>query len=451
MAAAAAVLILLTAGAVQAAPAEKVLGERQVLPNGLVWLFSPQPALPLVTLNLVIKTGVLQEPPGKAGLANLTAGLLASGTAKRSAQQISEEFDFLGARFGAGGGQDFATLSLTVLKKDVPKALEVFRDVLLNPAFKPEEISRLVERLKGRLQSDEDEPGVVAGRAFRKVLYGNFPYWYPIIGTPESLPTITREDIAGFHRTYYRPNNAVLALVGDLTPAEAAALVQDTFGNWEKAALPERDLPPVPREGGCRAVKIDKDITQANIVVGKVGIDRANPDFYALQVMNYIFGGGGFASRLMDNIRDNRGLVYSIHSSFDPGMAPGPFNISLETKNAQGNEAIEQVRRETERIRQRPVTDKELADAKSYLIGSLPMKMDSNAKRAWLMAYVELYGLGLDYPWRYPEIVRGISRQDIQAVAEKYLQPDGWVMVVVGKQDEIKLKLPEGWTVQDKP
>jgi len=448
---AAALLLLMGVSTALAAPGNKVLGDRQVLANGLVWLFSEQKTLPLVTLNLVIKAGVLQEPAGKEGLANLTAGLLASGTATRTAQQIAEAFDSLGVKFGAGGGQDFATVSLTVLKKDVPKAMAVFRDVLFNPTFRPEEVSRLVERLKGQLKSDEDEPGVVAERAFRKTLYGIFPYWHPVIGTPEGLSAITREDLQGFHRTYYRPNNAILALVGDLTPAEAAALVQEYFGGWEGGELPPQKLPNLPQEAGCRAIAIDKDITQANIVLGKVGITRDNPDFYALQVMNYILGGGGFASRLMDNIRDNRGLVYGIHSSFDPGVAPGPFDISLETKNTQGNEALEQVRRELDRVRQELVTEKELADAKSYLIGSLPMKMDSNAKRAWLMAYVELYGLGLDYPWRYPEIVRAISRQDIQKVAQKYLTPEGWVLTVVGKQSEINLKLPVGWAVEAKP
>jgi zinc protease len=164
--------------------------------------------------------------------------------------------------------------------------------------------------------------------------------------------------------------------------------------------------------------------------------------------MNYILGGGGFASRLMDNIRENRGLVYNVHSSIEPGLEPGPIDVSLETKNASGGEAVTEVLNELDRIRRDLVTEKELADAKSYLIGSLPMKMDSNAKRASLLGYAELYGLGLDYPWRYPEILEKITRDDVLQAARKYLDPEKYALVVVGKQKDITLNLPPQWQQQ---
>jgi len=181
-------------------------------------------------------------------------------------------------------------------------------------------------------------------------------------------------------------------------------------------------------------VMIDKDITQANIIMGHLGIARNNPDFYACQVMNYLLGGGGFASRLMDDIRVNRGLAYSVSSSFSPGLEPGPFVVSLETKNASAGEAITQVVAQLRRIMTDPVTPEELKDAKSYLIGSFPRKMDSISKRAWLLGYVEVYGLGLDYPWRYPELIEHLTPGDIQKVAEKYLHPEKYLLVVVGKK-----------------
>ena len=193
-------------------------------------------------------------------------------------------------------------------------------------------------------------------------------------------------------------------------------------------------MPPLNER---RVVVINKDISQANIILGNLGIARANPDFYALQVMNYILGGGGFASRLLDNIRVNRGLAYSVSSQFDPGLEPGPFVVALETKNPSAGEAVEQVLAEIKRIREEPVTGAELNDAKSYLIGSFPRKMDSLAKRAWLMGYAEFYGLGLDYPWRYPELIRNLTPTDIQKVAQKYLHPDKYLLVVVGKKAEI--------------
>jgi zinc protease len=425
-----------------------VLGQRFQLANGLIVLFSQQSDLPMVTVDLTLKAGALFDPAQKEGLANLTAALLRYGTKSRTAQQIAEEIDFLGASFSSGAGRDVANLKLTVLKKDLAESLKIFQDVLMNPRFAAQEIQAMVQRLKGTLKSQEDEPGIVASRAFRRNLYGDYPYGFPEIGTAESLVKIYGGDLVKFHRQYYRPNNAILTIVGDLTVEEAQKIAEEFFGRWEAGELPAPPPPPSPRVSKPTVVKIDKDITQANIILGQVGIKRTDPDFYAFQLMNYILGGGGFSSRLMDNIRENRGLAYSVNSSFEPGLEPGPFDISLETKNASGGEAVTEVLKEIDRIRRDLVDEKELADAKSYLIGSLPMKMDSNAKRAALLGYVELYGLGLDYPWRYPDILNKITRDDILNVARKYLDPERYLLVLVGKQQDIKLTLPSEWQQQ---
>jgi zinc protease len=408
-----------------------------VLPNGLVWLFSQQTSLPLVTLNLLIKGGTLLDPPGKEGLANLTALLLNQGTKTRTATQIAQEVDFLGARLKAEGQDDFALLSLTVLKKDLPGGVALFQDVLRNPVFAPEEMRRKVSQLQASFKTDEDEPGVVAARAFDRRLFGPNPYGHPPKGTPQGLAAITPKDLEVFHSRYYRPNNAILSLVGDLSPAEAQKVVTQFFGAWEPAPLPELKLPPPPPLSGTELQVIDKNITQANIIWGHLGMARENPDFYAFQIMNYILGGGGFASRLMDNIRENRGLAYSVGSSFEAGLEPGSFTIILETKNATALVAIEQALKEVERLRSQPVAQAELEDAKSYLIGSFSRKMDSLGKRAWLMSYVELYGLGLDYPWRYAGLIRDLTPVAIQKVAAKYLHPERFLLVVVGNQKEM--------------
>lgn len=426
--------IFLVSSAALAAPETRVLGTRQKLPNDLIWLFSQQSELPLVTLELIIKAGTLEDPPGKAGLANLTAALLLNGTKTRSSAKIAEELDFMGAHLGASGGDDCATVSLTVLKKDLGPALDLFKDILLNPTFPAAEMQRKVSQIKAALISDEDDPMVVASRAFAKNLYGSFPYGHPVRGTPQGLSAITRADLVAFHRTFYRPNNAVLSLVGDLTPDEARQWVTKIFGGWAAIPIPPAKLPPIPPLTQRQEVVIDKDISQANIIMGSLGMARRNPDFYAFQVMNYILGGGGFASRLMDDIRVNRGLAYSVSSSFSPGLEPGPFAVSLETKNASAQEAIDQVVAQMQRIRTQPVTPEELQDAKSYLIGSFPRKMDSMSKRAWLLGYVEVYGLGLDYPWRYPELIQHLTPADIQQVADKYIHPEKYLLVIVGKK-----------------
>jgi zinc protease len=338
---------------------------------------------------------------------------------------------------GASGGDDFAGLSLTVLKKDLAAGLDLFQDVLLHPAFAPEEVTRKVAQIQAGLKSDEDEPGIVASRIFHQDLFGNFPYGHPARGTQKGLAAITPKDLAEFHRRYYRPNNAILTVAGDLTREEARKWVSRIFAPWASSPITPVKLPQVSPLKESRVVVVDKDITQANIILGHLGIARSNPDFYTLQVMNYLLGGGGFASRLVENIRVNRGLVYAVASQFDAGLEPGLFAVSLETKNRSSREAVEQVLAEMERMRREPVSPRELDDAKSYLIGSFPRKMDSLSRRASLMGYVEFYGLGLDYPWRYPELIQKVTAEEIQKAAGKYLHPDKYLLVVVGKKSEM--------------
>ena len=431
------IVILAATAAAQGSAPPQVLGVRQELPNGLVWLFSEQRSLPLVTVKVLIKGGVLRDPPGKAGLANLTALLLTQGTKKRSATQIAEEVDFLGARLSASGNEDYASVGLTVLKKNLEPGLDLLKDVLFNPAFSAEEIKRKVSQLKASFQTDEDEPGIVASRAFRQRLFGKNPYAHPPKGTPEGLTAIDSKDLGAFHEKFYRPNNAIVTIAGDLSVEEAKEWVTRIFGDWKAAPLPELKVPSPPEIKSAEKIIIDKNITQANIILGHLGVARNNPDFYALQLLNYILGGGGFSSRLLDNIRENRGLAYSVASGFEAGVEPGAFAIDLETKNPSAGEAVNLVIREVEKIRSQPVSATELEDAKSYLIGSFPAKMDSVAKRAALLAYVELYGLGLDYPWRYPSLIKNLTPADLQKAAEKYLHPERYLLVVVGKKSEL--------------
>ena len=277
----------------------------------------------------------------------------------------------------------------------------------------------------------------MASRAFHRRLFGPNPYANPPKGTPAGLKAIKRQDLVDFHKKYYRPNNAILTIVGDLSLEEAQAWVEKMFGEWEADPVSQPEVPPPPKLTAAETVVIDKNITQANIIWGNLGIARKNPDFYALQVLNYILGGGGFSSRLLTNIREKRGLVYSAGSGFDAGLEAGAFAISLETKNKSAGEAVAQVIQEVEKIRTQPVQASELEDAKSYLIGSFPAKMDSVAKRAALLAYVEFYGLGLDYPWRYPSLIKDLTPADIQKTAEKYLHPERYLLVVVGQKDEM--------------
>ncbi len=433
------VLLVLVGAPVQAG---EPLARRIVLENGLTLLVSEKRSLPIVTVQVLIRAGSVLEPEEKAGLANLAAGLLTRGTKRRSALEISEAIEFVGGSLGSSGGIDSASISLTVLKKDLDLGLDLLADILLNPVFAEEEIRRKVNETLAAIRKKQEEPGVVAEEAFAALIFGDHPYGWPLEGTEESLRRITRKDLQAFHATYYRPERTIVAVVGDVGVEEIVARFRALFGDWQRGNAPDPLLPSPPSLESLTVKKIDKSLTQANIVLGHLGISRGNPDFYAVQVMNYILGSGGFASRLMANIRDEKGWAYDIRSHFMARLYPGPFIVSLQTKNETAQPAIEEILKEIRRIREELVTDQELADAKAYLIGSFPLRLDTNAEIASLLTAIEFYGLGLDYVERYPELIRGVTKEEVLQVARKYLDPEHLALVVVADQAKANISLP---------
>jgi zinc protease len=348
---------------------------------------------------------------------------------------MNEELDFMGASLNASSGRDYATLSLKVLKRDLDKGLDLFLEVLTQPTFPEEEIRREVEKTLASIQSAEDQPEVVAEKEFQKALFLKSPYAHPTEGTKESLPRIKQAAILQFYRIHYHPNNAILTVVGDITSEEVKSKLLPRLAQWTM-----EEIPKVPFISAFakeqKTVKINRQISQANIILGHAGVSRENPDFYALTVMNYILGGGGFASRLMEQIRNKRGLAYSVGSFFDAGKYPGSFQMVLQTKNSSAREAISISLKEMERIRKELVSEKELEGAKRYLIGSFPMRLDTQGKLTNFLTQVEYYGLGLDYPEKYPSLIRSITREEVLRVAKTYLHPENYILVVVANLKE---------------
>jgi zinc protease len=409
--------------------------QRTLLPNGLVLLASEEHSLPFVTLQLLIDSGSRRDPSGEEGLAYLTARGLPLGTSGRTVNQINEELDFMGASLNSSSGRDYVTLSLRILKKDLDKGLDLFMEVLTQPTFPEEEIHREVEKTLAAIQSEEDQPEEVAEKAFLRALFLGSPYGHPVEGTKESVSKLTRDPVVRFYRSYYHPNNAVLTIVGDITDDEIKSKLIPRLEKWTVGEILK--LPFITKfEKDQKTVKINRPITQANIILGSAGLSRENPDFYAVTVMNYILGGGGFASRLTEAIRNKRGLAYSVASFFDPGKFPGSFQIVLQTKNSSAKEAISLSLQQMERIQKELVSEKELEGAKKYLIGSFPMRLDTQGKLANFLTQVEYYGLGLDYPERYPSLIRSVTREEILRVAKKYLHPKKCVLVIVADLKE---------------
>ncbi len=416
------------------------LGKRIVLENGMVLLLSEKHEIPMVTLNMAIKAGSLTEPADKPGLASITAALLMQGTKIRTASQIDSEIDFIGGSLSVGGGSDFASAGLRVLKKDMWKGVALLSDVLMNPVFDQKEIDRKVKNTLAEIQRQKEEPEAIASQAFTKAVMGSHPYGKTNDDVAAYLPKLTRDDIRDFYSSFYGPNNIVVAVVGDVTEKEVVILLSEYFQGWNQSAQKPATHAAPPALDKPLVVKIDKKITQASIAMGNPGIDRGNPDYYAATVMNYILGGGGFSSRLMDNIRDNRGLAYDVHSSFSAQKEPGPFQLWIQTKNESANEAIKEAFAEIRRIQNEPVSEKELADAKAYLTGSFPLRMDTSAKIAGMLTSVECYGLGIDYPTRYAGLINAVTREDVQRVAKKYIHPESMAVIVVANQEVAKIK-----------
>jgi zinc protease len=410
--------------------------QRSVLGNGMILLTSEQRALPMVSIELLIDAGSRHDMPKQEGLANLTARLLTYGTQRRTALQISETLDFIGAGLSAGCGEDLATVSMTVLKKDLATGLELLAEVLTQSTFPQEEIDRQKQSIIASIKAREENPGDIAQRRFAAALYPQSPYGRPVEGSEASVKGLEPQSLRAFYERYYRPNRTILSVVGDVSHQEIAQALNQAFRSWPKGEPATAPLAP-SKVGSGETLQVNKDLTQANIILGHAGVGRENPDYYAIQVMNYILGGGGFSSRTLDSIRNERGLAYSVYSYFSAEKGHGTFELVMQTKNETALEAIRIAKAEIRRMREDLVTEEELSDAKDYLTGSFPLRFDTNRKVANFLAQVEYFQLGLDYPDRYADLIRKVTREDVQHVAEKYLKPEALITVIVANQKKI--------------
>jgi zinc protease len=409
---------------------------RTVLDNGVVVLTSEQRALPMVSIELLIEAGARFDGAGQEGIANLAARLLTYGTKRRSALQISDALDFIGASLSTGCSENLAIVSMTVLKKDLPTGLALLAEVLTQSTFPQEEIERQKQSIIASLKAREEEPGDIAERRFAAALFPKSPYGRPVEGMESSVIAISQKSLREFYELYYRPNRTIMAVVGDVSAEEIAEALDQAFRSWKKGEPGGKPLVP-SASGAPTSIRVNKELTQANIIMGHEGVTRSNPDYYAIQVMNNILGGGGFSSRVVDSIRNERGLAYSVYTYFSADKSHGTFQFVMQTKNDSAREAMRIAREEIERIRREPVSEQELNDAKDYLTGSFPLRLDTNRKVASFLAQVEFFQLGLDYPERYSDFIRKVTREDVLRVAERYLQPEKLITVVVGNQNQI--------------
>ena len=424
-------LVLLVSLAVPASATS--LAHREVLPNGIRLLVAPRPSVPIVALSVYLSAGSAFDPPDAPGLANLTAELLTRGTAKRTGPELDRAIEYVGGSLETDAGRDGTTVGLAVLKKDLDLGLDLMAEVLLTPTFPEDELRRKVGEIEGALQRSEEDPEVLAGRALVRLVFPGHPYAHPVIGTIDSVRRLTRDQVVRFHRDHYRPEAALIAVVGDVTPDGIRQSLLRRLGAWTPRKDAVTTIPEAPSSPPVKSEMITRaDLTQATVLLGRPGIRQDHPDYFALVVANYILGGGS-ASRLYTRVREERGLAYAVYSYLSPSRHGAAYAVSLQTRVDAVGEATRLVKEEMARMGQAPVTERELELARSFLIGSFPLRLDTSRKVADMLVGIEEYGLGLDYPERFAREITRIGAADVQRVAARYMDPATFSSVTVGK------------------
>jgi len=419
--------LLGVAAPVPAAP----IAHREVLPNGIVLLVAERPSVPIVAVRVFMRAGAAFEPRCRAGLANLTGALLTRGTGKHSGPEIDEAIEFVGGSLEAGAGRDGLTASLSVLKRNLGLGLDLLSEVVLSPAFPEVELKRKVAQIQAAIKRSEEDPNTVAARALSRLVYANHPYGTPVEGTIESVGKLTRDDVLAFYRGHVRPDSVIIAVVGDVTVAEARREVLARLGGWAKPSTPPPAVPPAAGGAPPRTETITKDLTQATIMLGRQAVRQVDPDYFPLAVASYVLGGGS-ASRLYKRVRDEGGLAYAVYAYVSPGRYGASFTVSAQTRVGEVAKVIDILRDEQVRLARDPVSEDELRLAKDYLIGSFPLRLDTTAKVADFVVAIEEQGLGLDYADRYKANIAKVTAAEVQRVAARFFGPDTFSRVVVG-------------------
>jgi zinc protease len=409
------------------------------LPNGLKVTCVQRGPLPLVAVRFVAKAGSAFDPPGKFGLAEMTARLLRRGAGGQSAEVLNEAVDFVGASLSAWAGEDSFGAGLTTPVAHLQPMFETLARVLREPDFPDSEVALGKRRTLAQLTNTLDDPDELADRALVGALFGSHPYGHETIGSKTSVESLSRVDVINFHNAHVVPEGAQLFVVGDLAPDAAMAAVEKMFGDWrgpvtDRAALPSWETPVRAGE----VVVVDKpEQTQVQVRIASRGVFRGHPDHFPLTVMNCVLG-GSFTSRLMQQIRVKRGLTYGAGSHFDQLAAAGTFVISSFTKTETVGELIDVALEEAQKMRAKGPKPAELSSAQRYISGLYPARLETNESIAAAMADMALFNLPDDWVDQYRERVMAVTPLDAAAAAQKHLPDGDRVIVLVGNASQLE-------------
>ncbi len=411
---------------------------RREFPNGMTVLVRENFGSPSVVIDGLLHTGAVDEPAEQAGLASFTASCLMRGTERRTFQQIYEEIESIGASVDVGGGLYTSGFGAKSLAEDMPTVIDVLADVLQHPVFPAAEVEKERGEILTELEERAHDTRRMAGLSFRKLLYpAGHPYGRSTTGYVETIPSITRDDLEDYYRVHFGSKGMLVVIVGAVKAEAAFEAWERAFGSWYGAdAQAHREpVPPVPRlEEARRVFAPIPGKTQSDLILGSVGPARADPDFWDANLGNTILGVFGLMGRLGTNVRDKLGLAYYSYSRVEGGVGAGPWSLVAGVNPANVERAVEAMRVEIRRIRDRVVGSKELADNKAFVTGTLPLRLETNDGVAGTLLDMEFYELGLDYLERYKDMIYAITPKRIQAAAQKYLDPDCYALAVAGPE-----------------
>jgi zinc protease len=431
-------VFLLLAGLAPVAHATPQI-KQWTLDNGARIFFVESHEIPMLQITAVFDAGAARDRVDKSGLATLTNRLLREGAGELSADDIAVAFEDKGAEFATDSQRDMAITSLRSLsdRELLLPSVKLFGQILAAPAFPQVSLERERQRALIGLQQNAQSPGDQASLAFYRALYGAHPYALRPEGTKDGLKAILRDDLLAFHRRYYVGSNAVLAIVGDVSIREARRIARHVLGGLPKgehAQAIAAVADPAPAVAG-KPLRIAFPSTQSHILMGEAGLTRNDPDFFPLYVGNHVLGGSGLVSRLSDEVREKRGLSYSVYSHFVPMRQRGPFAMGLQTRNKESERALQVMRATLEKFVADGPTDKELGDAKKNLSGGFPLRLDSNSKIADNLAMIGFYDLPLDYLDTYIGRVEAVTVEQVRDAYKRRIHPAHMVTVIVGGKD----------------
>lgn len=401
------------------------------LSNGLVVVVVEDSRLPLVSYRLALRTGDAHDPSELPGLMDMLTGLLTEGTESRTSREIADEVARLGATLQAGANSDYTTVAASSLATFSENILELLADVALRPVFPPNEVELAKQNTKESLKQQRAQPSFLASEMVARVMFGAHPY-HATAPTPESVDATTRKRLVEFHRATFVANNAVLLVAGDVQQNSILHHVESLFGNWQPGDVAGDDFPPPPERTSRSAYIVDRPgSAQANIVISNAGITRTSPDYFPMLVMHTVLGANA-SSRLFMNLREEKGYTYGAYSSLDARRTAGTFRATAEVRTPVTGDSLKEFFYELERIRNEPVSEKEIADAKSYLTGVFPLRLETQEGLVDQLVQIKMFGLPEDYLEIYRNRIQEVTIPQVQEVARKYVRPDETAIVIVG-------------------